>query len=159
MVLSHMSGLAYLDKPITYEDAKSNPDKISKAFEDQVPNWEGSQVGYHALTYGWLVDQIIRRADPQHRSLGEFYKQEIANKLDEEIDYHIGLPKSEAGRVSRITLPSLKQRISEFITNPWGVYYYRYFKDFMNNNLLARVERNQEWLRFVFVSSTIPQNL
>jgi hypothetical protein len=156
MILSHMAGLAYLDRPITFEDAKSNPDAIAKLIEDQKPNWEpGTQVGYHALTFGWILDQIIRRADPKRRSLAEFYRQEIVDKTDEHLDYHIGLPISQAGRVCRITLPSLRQRISEFITNPWGVYYYRYFKDFMTNGLLSRVEKSPEWLRFVFVSSKL----
>lgn len=121
-------------------------------FKEQQPNWTpGTAVGYHALTYGWLVDQIVRRADPEHRSLGEFYRQEIAGKI-EGLDYHIGLSPSEAGRVSRLTLPSLRQRLSEFIHNPWGVYYYRYFKDFMTGGLLSKVEKNPNWLRFVFVS-------
>lgn len=152
-ILSHMSGLAYLDRPIQFEDARANPDAISKLFEEQQPNWQpGTEVGYHALTFGWLVDQIIRRADPQHRSLGEFYREEIVARMDGGLDYHIGLPDSEARRVCRITLPSLRQRISEFITNPWGVYYYRYFKDFMSRGILSKVERSPEWLRFVFVS-------
>lgn len=98
-ILSHMAGLAYLDAPISLEDAKSNPEEIARLFENQHPNWTpGQAVGYHALTCkctlfeltisfclfsdGWLLDQIVRRADPKHRSLGEFYRQEIAEKTD-----------------------------------------------------------------------------
>ena len=43
------------------------------------PNWELREEnhGYHAITYGWLVDQLVRRVDPKHRSLGTFVRQEI----------------------------------------------------------------------------------
>lgn len=159
-ILSHMAGLAYLDSPLTFEDAKSNPDAIAHLLEDQRPNWEpGTEVGYHALTYGWLLDQIVRRADPKHRSLGEFYRQEIVEKTDGDLEYHIGLPKCEASRVCRVTLPSLRQRISEFVHNPWAVYYYSYFKDFMTNGILSKVERSPQWLRFVFVSQHFKEDL
>lgn len=52
---------------------------MSQMFEDQKPNWKvGTEVGYHILTYGWLIDQLIRRVDPKKRSLGQFFDQEIA---------------------------------------------------------------------------------
>ncbi|KAI6184674.1 Beta-lactamase-related domain containing protein [Aphelenchoides bicaudatus] len=127
-VLSHMAGLAYLDMPIQFEDAKSNPDEIARLLEEQRPNWTpGEFVGYHALTYGWLLDQIVRRTDPEHRSLGEFYRQEIASTI-EGLDYHIGLPKSEAYRF--IIGDTLKTSCP---TVCW-----------------PRVERSPSWLRFVF---------
>ncbi|KAI6238080.1 Beta-lactamase-related domain containing protein [Aphelenchoides fujianensis] len=148
-VLSHMAALAWLDQPVRFEDAQNNPDAIARLFEEQTPNWSGKQVGYHALTYGWLVDQIVRRTDPEGRSLSEFYRQEVASKI-EGCDYHIGLPKSEAGRVARLTLPSLRQRVSEYFHNPKAVDYYRFLKDFIFGGLLSRVERNPSWLRFVF---------
>lgn len=47
----------------------------------QIPNWPpGCEVGYHAITYGWLVDQVVRRTDPKKRSVGVFFKEEIAEK-------------------------------------------------------------------------------
>ncbi|KAI6238001.1 Beta-lactamase-related domain containing protein [Aphelenchoides fujianensis] len=162
-VLSHMAALAWLDQPVRIEDAQNNPEAIARLFEEQTPNWSGKQVGYHALTYGWLVDQIVRRTDPEGRSLGEFYRQEVASKIEGKrminvyflflrsgCDYHIGLPKSEAGRVARLTLPSFRQRVSEYFHNPKAVDYYRFLKDFMFGGLLSRVERNPSWLRFVF---------
>lgn len=52
---------------------------MSKIFENQKPNWiPGQEVGYHALTFGWLVDQLVRRIDPKKRSLSQFFKEEIA---------------------------------------------------------------------------------
>lgn len=38
----------------------------------------GKKCGYHALTFGWLVDQLIRRIDPKHRSVARFFREEIA---------------------------------------------------------------------------------
>lgn len=52
---------------------------MSLLFEKQKPNWTpGEQVGYHMMTFGWLVDQLIRRIDPEKRSLSVFFQQEIA---------------------------------------------------------------------------------
>lgn len=52
---------------------------MSAVIEKQKPNWEiGTGAGYHAMTYGWLIDQIIRRVDHKNRSLGQFFDEEIA---------------------------------------------------------------------------------
>ena len=53
---------------------------MSKLFEKQKPNWPLDEMkrGYHALTYGFLIDQIIRRVDEQARSVGQFFSEEIA---------------------------------------------------------------------------------
>jgi CubicO group peptidase (beta-lactamase class C family) len=59
----------------------------------QSPAWRpGSRHGYHTLTLGWYQNELIRRVDPQHRSLGTFFQDEIGSKLD--IEFYIGLPDS-----------------------------------------------------------------
>ncbi|VDM58349.1 unnamed protein product [Angiostrongylus costaricensis] len=109
MVLAHTSGLACLDGKISYEDAADH--------EKMRPIWEpGKAVGYHALSYGWLVDQIIRRTDIKHRGIGQFFKEEIADKHG--LELHFGLPMEKAWRVARITRPTLIDRIDEFLTDP-----------------------------------------
>lgn len=40
--------------------------------------YAGTAQGYHTLTYGLYADQLVRRVDPKHRSLGDFFQQEIA---------------------------------------------------------------------------------
>uniref|UniRef100_A0A914Y848 Beta-lactamase-related domain-containing protein n=1 Tax=Panagrolaimus superbus TaxID=310955 RepID=A0A914Y848_9BILA len=76
-VLSHLSGLAYFDTPITESDARDWK-KMAKIIENEKPKWEpGTAVGYHAITFGWICDQIIRRTDPQQRSLTQFFNDEI----------------------------------------------------------------------------------
>lgn len=52
---------------------------MSAIIENQKPNWEvGTAIGYHSLTYGWLIDQLLRRVDPKKRSLGHFFREEVA---------------------------------------------------------------------------------
>ena len=56
--------------------------RLSKIFEEQTPNWPlaDDKFGYHVLTHGWLVDQLVRRVDPKKRSLGQFFHEEIMTK-------------------------------------------------------------------------------
>uniref|UniRef100_A0A914PPW3 Beta-lactamase-related domain-containing protein n=1 Tax=Panagrolaimus davidi TaxID=227884 RepID=A0A914PPW3_9BILA len=76
-ILSHLSGLAYFDQEITEEDARDWK-RMAKIIENEAPKWDvGREAGYHAITYGWLVDQIVRRVDPKKRSLAQFFRDEI----------------------------------------------------------------------------------
>ena len=66
--------------------------KFTKQLEMQVPYRKpGISQGYHALTFGWLAGELIRRVDG--RTVGTYFKEEIADPLN--IDFHIGLPESE----------------------------------------------------------------
>ena len=40
--------------------------------------YAGSAFGYHSISMGWYMDQLIRRVDPEHRSAGQFFQEEIA---------------------------------------------------------------------------------
>uniref|UniRef100_A0AC35GUQ1 Beta-lactamase-related domain-containing protein n=1 Tax=Panagrolaimus sp. PS1159 TaxID=55785 RepID=A0AC35GUQ1_9BILA len=143
-ILSHLSGLAYFDVPIEEEDARDWK-RMAKLIENEKPKWEpGTAVGYHAITYGWLVDQIIRRADPKNRSLAQFFKDEI----QENSDFHIGLDPFQAYRVARLKSPSVVQRISEFCTNPKAINYIHIVKDLATNGIFSKIEKNPEWFKF-----------
>jgi CubicO group peptidase (beta-lactamase class C family) len=64
---------------------------------DTKPRWEpGTAHGYHALTYGWLVGELVRRVDG--RDIGRFVNEEIAGPLG--VDLHIGLPDRLHHRVA-----------------------------------------------------------
>jgi len=66
--------------------------KFTKQLQMQVPYRKpGISQGYHALTFGWLAGELIRRIDG--RTVGTYFKEEIADPLN--IDFHIGLPESE----------------------------------------------------------------
>src|SRR4051812_21771530 len=95
-LLSHQAGLAWIDGEMTLEQALSW-DPVVDALAQQVPHYEpGSQHGYHATTYGWLVGEIVRRVSG--RSVGAYFRDEIAAPLG--LDFWIGLPESEEPRVA-----------------------------------------------------------
>ena len=59
----------------------------------QKPEWEpGTRQAYHAITLGFYESELLRRIDPQHRSLGQFFQDEIASPLG--LDFYIRLPES-----------------------------------------------------------------
>jgi CubicO group peptidase (beta-lactamase class C family) len=97
-VLSHQAGLAWVDEPLTLEEALAW-DPMIHALERQAPLWEpGTAQGYHAVTYGYLVGEIVRRITG--RTLGTYFQDEIATPLD--LDFWIGLPEREEPRVARL---------------------------------------------------------
>nr|WBO78518.1 beta-lactamase family protein [Streptomyces sp. SBE_14.2] len=99
-VLNHQAGLPVLDRPLTPEEAL-DPARGPEAVAAQAPVWEpGSAHGYHALTYGWMLDEIVRRITGQ--SAGEWIAAEIAGPLG--ADFWLGLPAAEesAGRAGRV---------------------------------------------------------
>jgi CubicO group peptidase (beta-lactamase class C family) len=104
-VLNHRAGLPVLDRPLTPAEAL-DPRRGPEAVAAQAPAWEpGTAHGYHPLTYGWLLDELVRRVTG--RGAGEWIASEIAAPLG--LDLWLGLPDSVAaeGRVGRAgRLPS-----------------------------------------------------
>ncbi|KUN97989.1 serine hydrolase domain-containing protein [Streptomyces caeruleatus] len=96
-VLNHRAGLPVLDHPLTPEEALESG-RGPEAVAGQAPAWEpGTDHGYHALTYGWLLDELVRRVTG--RRAGEWLADEVAGPLG--LDLWLGLPESETGRVGR----------------------------------------------------------
>uniref|UniRef100_A0A0N5A4A1 Beta-lactamase domain-containing protein n=1 Tax=Parastrongyloides trichosuri TaxID=131310 RepID=A0A0N5A4A1_PARTI len=148
MVMTHTSGVVLIDKQIEIEDALA-PDVMKEIIENQKPYWEpGTQIGYHAISYGWLVDQIIRHVDPKKRTIGKFFKEEITDIHG--IDVYLGLPKELSHRVSRLSGATILDRIDEFITNPQTVDYWHCFKDAIFDRYLTKMSRNPSWMQSVF---------
>ncbi len=99
-LLCHKAGLAALDADLTLEQVLAW-DPVIHALEVQAPIWEpGTAHGYHATTFGWLVGEVVRRADRDHRTLGQFFSQEIAQPLG--LDWYIGLPPEFEDRVAAL---------------------------------------------------------
>ncbi|MEU0452336.1 serine hydrolase domain-containing protein [Streptomyces sp. NPDC006129] len=97
-VLNHRAGLPVLDRPLTPEEAL-DPRRGPEAVAVQAPAWEpGTDHGYHALTYGWLVDELVRRTTGQ--GTGEWLAAQLTGPLG--LDLWLGLPEAEAGRVGRV---------------------------------------------------------
>ena len=99
--LSHMAGLSGMDAKIE-GDALYDWDWMTRQLAAQAPWWEpGTASGYHALTQGHLIGEIVRRVTGQ--SLGTFFKQEIADPL--EADFHIGTGDACVPRISPLEPP------------------------------------------------------
>ncbi|MBO0727815.1 MAG: beta-lactamase family protein [Acidimicrobiaceae bacterium] len=97
-LLSHRAGLPVIDRHLTPEEALAWDPAID-ALAAQAPIWEpGTKHGYHALTYGWLVGEVIRRATG--RTVGEVLAEEVSRPLG--LDLWIGLPEAEEERVCRL---------------------------------------------------------
>jgi len=89
-LLGHEAGLVLLDEPLTIEKLR-DLDTVARLLARQKPAWEpGTRHGYHTMTLGLYMQELIRRVDPAHRSLGRFFHDEIALPLD--LEFHIGLP-------------------------------------------------------------------
>ncbi|MGB8858587.1 MAG: serine hydrolase domain-containing protein [Ilumatobacteraceae bacterium] len=97
-LLSHQCGLFSVQGEVTLEQVLDWP-TITERLADTRPEWPiGSTHGYHAVTYGFLAGELVRRVDPQHRGIGRFVQDEIAGPLGAE--FYIGLPEALEPRVS-----------------------------------------------------------
>ena len=100
-LLSHTSGVSGWNQPVQVSDLY-DWEKSTSMLAAQAPWWEpGTASGYHALNQGHLVGEVIRRVTG--KKLGEFFRTEVAEPLG--VDFHIGLPASEFGRVSNVIPP------------------------------------------------------
>jgi CubicO group peptidase (beta-lactamase class C family) len=97
--LAHRAAVPALDTPLTPAqavDGVSGP----RALAAQPPLWTpGTDHGYHAMTYSWLLGELVLRASG--RSIGRFVEQEIARPLGG-LDLWIGLPLEQEHRVGRL---------------------------------------------------------
>ena len=98
MLLNHRAGLPVVDANLTRAEVLAvRP--IVEALARQTPVWEpGSKHGYHALTYGWLVGELVRRITG--KTIGTFFKEEVAEPLG--LEFWIGLPADVEPRVARL---------------------------------------------------------
>jgi CubicO group peptidase (beta-lactamase class C family) len=105
-LLSHQAGLPAFDDPISVEDCHDF-DRVTSQLASQAPRWEpGTAHGYHAITYGWLVGEVVRRVSG--RSVGRFFAEEVAGPLG--LDTFIGLPPEHHSRVATL-LPMALDRL------------------------------------------------
>ncbi|GAA3841997.1 serine hydrolase domain-containing protein [Streptomyces chiangmaiensis] len=98
-LLSHTAGLPDWAGPIDeLYDWPSVPARLAA----QTPQWEpGSAAGYHSLTQGFLVGEVVRRITG--RNVGEFFAEEVAGPLG--ADFHIGLPAEHDHRAALAVPP------------------------------------------------------
>jgi CubicO group peptidase (beta-lactamase class C family) len=94
-LLSHQAGLAVLDRRVDVLDYEA----VIHALEQQQPNWPpGTAHGYHARTFGFLLDELVRRI--ARIPLGDYWRKTFAEPLG--LDLWIGLPENENSRVANV---------------------------------------------------------
>ena len=91
-LLSHQAGLFAFGEPVD-KGVVADLDRLAIVLARQKLAWEpGSRQAYHALSLGFFEGELLRRVDPEHRSLGQLFQDEIASPL--KLDFYIRLPES-----------------------------------------------------------------
>ena len=89
-LLAHQAGLFAFDEPVD-RSTVADLDRLAAVMARHRPAWEpGARQAYHGLTLGFYEGELMRRLDPRHRTLGQFFQDEIATPLGE--DFYIRLP-------------------------------------------------------------------
>jgi CubicO group peptidase (beta-lactamase class C family) len=112
-LLAHQAGLFELDEPVTRR-LVADLDRLAVVLARQKPAWEpGTRQAYHAITLGFYESELLRRIDPEHRSLGQFFQDEIASPLG--LDVYIKLPAEiPDSRLATITRPTWVEMLHGF---------------------------------------------
>jgi CubicO group peptidase (beta-lactamase class C family) len=98
-VLTHQAGISQIPDDVTPEDVL-NWDRMVKVIEELEPAWApGTDSGYHALNFGWLCGEIIRRVDG--REIRQFLRDEICKPLGLK-DMYIGTPPEVEPRIATL---------------------------------------------------------
>ncbi|WAR31469.1 LACT2-like protein [Mya arenaria] len=101
MLISHQAGVPFLDTPLSLRECKINKEKCT-AF------------GYHALTFGLYVDELIERADPQHRDTATLFRELIGEPFG--VDFGMNTPRAEFHRTARLQTRSKAQLLMDALT-------------------------------------------
>ena len=90
-LLAHQAGLFAIDE-VDDRELVADLDRLAMVLARQRPAWEpGTRQAYHAMTLGYYESELLRRVEPGHRSVGEFFQDEIATPLN--LDAYIKLPE------------------------------------------------------------------
>jgi CubicO group peptidase (beta-lactamase class C family) len=140
-LLSHQAGLFAFDEPVD-RSVVADLDRLAAVLARQKPAFEaGTRQAYHAITLGFYEGELLRRIDPQHRSLGQFFQDEIAGPLGEYVYIRVPewIPNSRLATLSppsplrmltgfplRVTMETMNRHSNIYralVTNPGsGVY-------------------------------------
>jgi CubicO group peptidase (beta-lactamase class C family) len=127
-LLSHQAGLLALDGVVD-RSVVADLDQLAVVLAAQKPAWEpGTRQAYHGISLGFYEGELIRRVDPLHRSLGQFFQEEIASPL--ELDFYIRLPE-EIPNSRLATIQRANPGFGFFRSNP------RFALAFMNPRTLT----------------------
>ncbi|XP_038078605.1 beta-lactamase domain-containing protein 2-like [Patiria miniata] len=114
LLLNHEAGLSKISGNDTL---LADQDALGEFLARYAPEWEpGTAQKYHTMSFGLYASQLLRRADPKHRTLGQFFKEEIAQPFG--IDFHIGFPLELYHRYPRLSWASAYMWFKTAITSP-----------------------------------------
>jgi CubicO group peptidase (beta-lactamase class C family) len=135
-LMSHTAGLSGWAEPMETSDLY-DWEKATSLLAAQEPWWQpGTASGYHAVTQGYLVGEVVRRITGQ--SLGGFFAKEVAGPLD--ADFHIGLDAAHDARIATmVPPPSLADQLGDL--PPDSVVR----RTFVNPTVDATVTADRDW--------------
>jgi len=112
-LLAHQAGLFAINEPVD-RSIVADLDRLAVILARQKPAWEpGTRQAYHALSLGFYEGELLRRIDPQHRSLGQFFQDEIASPLG--LDLYLRLPEMiPNSRLATIASPGRMEMLLGF---------------------------------------------
>ena len=128
-LLAHQAGLYALDEPLD-RALVADFDRLAVVLARQKPAWEpGTRQAYHGITLGFYESELLRRIDPLHRSLGQFFQDEIASPLGLEV--YIRLPEHiPNARLAAMTRPAWSEMTLRLSAAPAGERDESTFQDF-----------------------------
>jgi CubicO group peptidase (beta-lactamase class C family) len=116
-LLAHQAGLFAFDEHVD-RDVIADPDRLAAIMARQRPAWPpGERQAYHAITLGFYQSELLRRIDPAHRTLGQFFAEEIAAPLG--IDFYLRLPESLPNERLAPLAPIKRSRVIRDM--PWRI--------------------------------------
>ena len=103
-LLAHEAGLPVVDEPLD-ANLLADFDRLADAIARQPPHWRpGTRHGYHGVSLGWYEGELMRRVDPDRRTLGRFFAEEIAAPLG--LETYFGapedFPRERLARIERV---------------------------------------------------------
>ncbi|CEF48798.1 unnamed protein product [uncultured bacterium] len=117
-LLAHQAGLFAINEPVD-RSVVADLDRLAVVLARQKPAWEpGTRQAYHALSLGFYEGELLRRVDPRHRTLGQFFQDEIATPLGQ--DVYVRLPKEMPNsRLATLSPPSPLRMLTGFPPRFW----------------------------------------
>ena len=106
-LMRHEAGLAAFDVTLDSNDLLTENIKLNnvgRVIESHIQKYRkggGSKREYHAITRGWIANEVFRRVEPAGRTIGEFLREDISEPL--QVDAVIGVKEGELNRVSRVS--------------------------------------------------------
>ncbi|CAG8569758.1 4723_t:CDS:2, partial [Racocetra fulgida] len=112
-LVNHCGGVSYFDKVVKSD--LEDLDKLAKILAAQPHAFGGvPNRAYHAVTYGWYLNEVVRRVDPKHRTIGKIVSEEILTQYD--LEFYISFPPSLISRVAKIYKTSTVKTTIEMLS-------------------------------------------